>query len=316
MPTVYLNGEYLPEDEARVPVTDRGFLLADGVYEVTPAYRGRFFRLAEHRERMAFGLRELRIDWDLDGLEEAHRQLLERNDLTGVEVSLVYFQVTRGCAPRTHAFPSPPCEPTLFGSAKVYERDPRERWEEGYRAITVPDRRWARADIKSIALLPNVLAQQAAVESDAKDALLVKDGTAIEGSHNNVFFVFGGTAVTHPPSHQILGGITRDFVLELCRDRGIPVEERAVPIEEARRADEIFFTGTTTEVRPSVELDGEPVGDGTVGPVARRLYDAFVEGVARETGGEGGAGEQEAREDLEAAESAGQGTAAAVSDLI
>lgn len=285
MPTVFLNGEYLPEDEACVSVTDRAFLLADGVYEVTPAYRGRFFRMAEHRERMRFGLDELRIDWDLAGLEEAHRELLERNDLTDAEVSIVYFQVTRGCAPRTHAFPDPSCEPTLFGYAKRFDRDPRERWEEGYRAVTVPDRRWARADIKTTALLPNVLAQQDAVEAGAEDALLVKDGIAIEGSHNNVFFVFDGTAVTHPPSHQILRGITRDFVLELCRDRGIPLEERAVPIEDARRADEIFFTGTTTEVRPTVELDGEPVGDGGVGPVARTLYDAFLEGVGR-TGAE------------------------------
>ncbi len=276
---VYLDGAYLPKAEARVSVDDRGFLLADGVYEVTPAYRGSFFRLDRHMDRLARGLRELRIDFDLDPVPEIHGRLLEENGLTGDEVSIVYLQVTRGVAPRTHAFPPGPVAPTVYAFAGVYGRPSRERWERGYRAITVPDRRWGRVDIKSIALLPNVLAQQAAVDAGVKDALLVRDGIALEGSHNNVCFVFDGTVVTHPPTHEILHGVTREYVLELAREEGIPVEERAVQVEEIHAADEIFFTGTTTEVRPCVEVDGRPVADGSVGPVTRRLFGAFLEGV-------------------------------------
>ena len=143
---------------------------------------------------------------------------------------------------------------------------------------TVPDQRWARVDIKSIGLLPNVLAQQEAVEAGVEDALLVKDGVALEGSHNNVFAVLDGVVTTHPATHSILHGICREYVIELAREQGLSVEERPVLLEEMRGADEIFFTGTTTEVRPTVRLDGELVGDGKVGPVARALYEAFLEG--------------------------------------
>lgn len=276
---VYLDGAYLPKAEAKVSVDDRGFLLADGVYEVVPAYGGTFFRLDRHMDRLARGLRELRIDYDVDSVPEIHRRLLEENGLADEEVAIVYLQVTRGVAPRTHAFPPGSVPPTVYAFAGVYARPSRERWEEGYRAITVPDRRWSRVDIKSIALLPNVLAQQAAVDAGVKDALLVRDGIALEGSHNNVCFVFDGSVVTHPTTHEILHGVTREYVLELARENGIRVEERAVQVEEMHAADEIFFTGTTTEVRPCVEVDGRPVADGAVGPVTRRLFDAFLEGV-------------------------------------
>ncbi len=280
MGTVYLNGEFLPKAEARVSVDDRGFLLADGIYEVSAAYRGRFFRLGRHLDRMRFGLRELKIGYDPSPLVEVHEQLLRRNDLEGAEVSTVYVQITRGVANRTHHFPAPPLPPTVYAFAARYVRPPREEWEKGYRAIMVPDRRWSRVDIKSIALLPNVLAQQAAVEAGAKDALLVKDGVALEGSHNNVFAVFGKTVVTHPASNAILHGITREYVLELARSLGFPVHERAIQVEDLLGASEVFFTGTTTEIRPTVELDGRSVGDGRVGPVSRALYEAFLEGVS------------------------------------
>lgn len=289
MSTVYLDGEYLPEDEARVSVNDRGFLFGDGVYEVTPAYRGNFFRLDRHMKRMRHGLDALRIDYGLDELPEIHRRLLDENGLADADVSTVYIQVTRGVAPRTHHFPPDPVPPTVYAFAGAYHRPSRERWSRGYRAVTVPDRRWSRVDIKAIALLPNVLAQQAAVEAGVKDAVLVKDGVALEGSHNNLFFVFGDTVVTHPASHEILHGITREFVLELAADEGFDVEERAVPVEEMFEADEVFFTGTTTEVRPCVEIDGRPVGDGSVGPVSRALFDAFLAGVERVVEADAGA---------------------------
>jgi len=284
MSIVFLNGEFLPAEEAHVSVDDRGFLFADGIYEVTPAYRGSLFRFPQHRERFRKGLCELRLDYDSAGLEALHRRLLDENGLQDAEQAYVYLQVTRGAAPRGHAFPKDPVPPTVYAFARAFQRPARDRWEEGWTAVTVPDRRWSRVDIKTIALLPNCLAQQAAVEAGADDAVLVKDGVALEGSHNNLFAVFDGVVTTHPASHEILHGITRGFVLELAAGLGIPVKERAIPLEEFRRADEVFFTGTTVEIRPTVRVDGDPVGDGKVGPVARALGEAFVTATDRVAG--------------------------------
>lgn len=275
MSIVYLNGQYLPEDEARVPVTDRGFLFADGVYEVTPAYRGRFFLMEHHRDRLLRGLCELRIDADVGGLAEVHDRLLAENGLRDEEVSYVYVQITRGAAPRSHAFPRGPVSPTVYAFARKFTRPSAEVWERGYAAITVPDRRWARADVKTIALLPNVLAQQAAVEAGVDDAVLVRDGMALEGAHNNFFAVFGRTIVTHPRSNVILPGITRGFVVDMAREMGFEVEERPIQVEELSRVDETFFTGTTTEVRPTVRIDGRVVANGAPGPVTRELAAEF-----------------------------------------
>ena len=263
MSTVYLNGEYVCKERATISVDDRGFLLSDGLYEVTPAYKGRLFRFEQHMGRLRHGLDALRITYDTAGLPEMHQRLLAENDLEGEDVSIVYLQITRGVAPRTHHFPPEGTLPTVYAFAKAFHRPDQERWEQGYSAITVPDRRWARVDLKTI-------------------ALLVKDGVALEGSHNNVFGVFDGVVTTHPATHEILRGVGRGFVMELARGMGMTVVERAIPVEEMRGADEIFFTGTTTEVRPTVELDGRPVGDGTVGPVARALYEAFKAGVVEE----------------------------------
>lgn len=289
MATVYLNGDYLPKDEARVSVDDRGFLLADGVYEVTAVYGGSYFRLEEHIERMRRGLRAVRIDFDPDELASVHDGLLEENGLVEADDALVYVQVTRGAAPRTHAFPGDGVEPTVYGFAKAWSPPSRERWEEGYEAVTVPDRRWARVDIKSIALLPNVLAQQAAVDAGASESILVRDGVALEGGHANLFAVLDGTVVTHPATNVILPGISRRAVLELAVGNGVPVEERPIFIEELGDAEEVFLTGTTTEVRPVVRIDGGPVDDGEPGPLTRQLYDAFLDLTgatdARELGG-------------------------------
>ena len=278
MSTVYLNGEYLDKDRATISVDDRGFLLSDGIYEVTPAYRGRFFRMERHMGRLRHGLDALRIEYDPAGLPEMHASLIAANTLDTEDVAIIYLQITRGAAPRTHHFPPAGTLPTVYAFAQAYHRPEPADWERGYEAITVPDHRWARVDIKSIGLLPNVLAQQAAVDAGVADALLVKDGVAIEGSHNNVFAVLDGVVTTHPTTNQILHGVTREYVLELAREQGIPVEERPIPLEEMREADEIFFTGTTTEVRPTVRLDDKPVGSGKVGPVAKALYEAFKAG--------------------------------------
>jgi D-alanine transaminase len=273
--TVYLDGAYVPKEEARVSVDDRGFLFADGVYEVTPCYAGVPFHLDRHLARLRRGLAWMRIDFDANALEEVHRRLLTENDLGSAETALVYVQVTRGVAPRTHAFPVEPVTPTVYAFAKTWTRPAPERWDRGFRAITVPDRRWARVDIKTIALLPNVLAYQAGVDAGVDDVIQVRDGIALEGAHNNFFGVFDGTVVTHPLTHAVLPGVSRGLVLELAAKNGMPVQERPIAVEELGAAEELFFTGTTSEVRPTVEVDGRPVGDGRVGPVTRALAQAF-----------------------------------------
>ena len=276
MSTVYLNGEYLPKEKAFISVDDRGFLFGDGIYEVTAAYRGNLFRFPRHVARMNRGLAALRIAFDPAGVEEIHRRLLAENGLKEAAVSYVYLQITRGVAKRTHKFPDPAPTPTLYLFAGEYSRPPRERWEQGYKAVTVNDVRWARRDLKTIQLLPNVLAAQAPTDFGVDEIVFVDDGMAIEGSHNNFFMVFGNTVVTHPLSNQILPGITREVVLELAGKLGYPVEERPVTVEEMHKADEAFHSGTLSEVKPCIEVDGKPVGNGKVGPVTRALFDAFL----------------------------------------
>jgi len=276
MSIVYLNGEYLPKAEARISVEDRGFLFSDGVYEVTSFYRGVPFALDRHLARLERGLAFMRIRQDVAGLEAVHRELVARNGLETAERSLVYLQITRGAAPRTHHFPPADVPPTVYAHAVSWNRPADEVWGRGFSAATLPDRRWSRVDVKTIGLLPNVLAYQAAKDQGADDAILVRDGVALEGAHQNFWGVFDGVAVTHPETNLILPGITRGVVMELARQIGVPVAERPIMVEELEAADELFFTGTTGEVRPCVRVDGRPVGDGRVGPVTRRLSDALL----------------------------------------
>lgn len=276
MTTVFLNGSFMPKEQASISPDDRGFLLGDGIYEVTPFYEGVPFGFDRHMARLRDGLRELRIDYDVDSLGEMHHRLLAENSLEGAERSMVYMQITRGAAPRTHYFPEGDVEPTIYAFAKAWNRPDDETWNRGFTAATVPDRRWSRVDIKTICLLPNALAFQAAKDMGADDAILVRDGVAIEGAHQNFWGVFGETVVTHPTTGHILPGITRAIVLEEARARGLDVRERPIQVEELAHADELFFTGTTGEVRPIREVDGRPVGSGVAGPVTRRLSGAFL----------------------------------------
>ena len=277
MSTVYLNGAFVPSEEAVVSVEDRGFLLGDGVYEVAPFYEGVALFLDRHMRRLRRSLDAIRIDFDVTGLDGILRKLVLLNQLEGADRSLVYLQITRGCALRTHYFPEGRVEPTVYAFAKTWSRPADEVWNRGFRAITVPDLRWPRVDIKTICLLPNALAFQAAKDAGVDDCILVKDGVAIEGAHQNFWGVFDGVAVTHPETNLILSGITRGVVLELAHARGIPVVERPIMLEELSEAEELFYTGTTGEVRPCVEVDGRPVGDGRVGPVTRALSRALLE---------------------------------------
>jgi len=274
--SVYFNGRYIPKQEVRVSPDDRAFLFADGVYEVIRTYEGRLFRLEEHLARFSRSLCELRISGvDAAGLADVAQELLDRNGLTD-GAAKIYLQVTRGAAERTHTFPVEPPPPTVYGAAARVHDCPEER-ENGFKAILVPDLRWARCDIKSLALLPNVLAAQQASEAGAEEAILVRDGAVTEGSHTNVCAVFDGELVTAPLSNYILPGITRQAVLELCGEVGVPVRLFPILTEQLKRADEIMIVGTTTEVGPVVQVDERRVGDGRPGPVARQLQEAFRE---------------------------------------
>jgi D-alanine transaminase len=285
MSIVYLNGEFLPKDEAKISPDDRGFLLADGLYEVTPFYEGAAFCLDRHLARLEHGLRWARIRQSLDSLANMQRRLIAENRLETAETSLTYVQITRGVAPRTHYFPTESVEPTVYAYAKAWDRPSPERWSQGFTAATVPDRRWSRVDIKTIGLLPNAMAFQDAIDAGADDALLVRDGVAIEGAHMNFWGVIDGVLVTHPTTGHILPGITRGVILELAAEHGIPVEQRPIQMEELDEAEELFFTGTTGEIRPCVQVDGTPVGDGRVGAISRRLSDLFRAEVEAEKAG-------------------------------
>ncbi len=281
MSTVYLGGRFVPKAEAMVSVDDRGFLLADGVYEVVPFYGGVPFYLDRHLARLRYSLDAVRIDYDTAGAGDVIRELVTANGLEREERALVYLQVTRGAAPRTHWFPDPAVEPTVYGYAKAWTRPPDAAWSRGFTAITVPDRRWTRVDIKTVNLLPNVLAFQAARDAGVDDAILVRDGVAIEGAHQNFWAVIDGAVVTHPATNLILAGITRGVVLDLARAAGMRVEERPIQLEEVAAAQELFFTGATAEVRPCTQVDGRTIGKGGAGSVTRELSRALLELVER-----------------------------------
>ena len=276
MSTVYLNGEYIPKEKAFISVDDRGFLFGDGIYEVTAVYRGKMFRWDRHLARMQRGLAALRIGFDPSTLEEVHNRLIQENGLASAPISYIYTEITRGVAKRTHKFPPVPPTPTVYLFSGVYQRPAREDWEKGYRSVTVHDQRWARRDLKTIQLLSNVFAAQSAADHGVDEIVYVNEGMAIEGSHNNLFMVFGDTVVSHPLSNQVLPGITREVVIELAKELGYGVQERPVPLAEMFDADEVFHSGTLSEVKPCVEVDGKSIGDGKVGPVTRAIFDAFL----------------------------------------
>jgi len=271
----YLDGAYVPRAEARVSADDRGFLFGDGGYEVTRAIDGRLFEAERHRVRLARTLHALRIDYphaEIAALDEVALRLLRENDLLQGEAT-VYVQVTRGAAlPRTHHFPPAGTRPTVYLAAQRFV-PPAGLRERGASVITVPDIRWSRCDLKTVNLLPNAMAKQQAVEAGCDEALFVRDGVVMEGAHTNVCFVLDGELRTAPLTNYILGGVTRDVVLALAAEAGIPVREYPLLREEVARASEAFLTSTTSDVLPVVRIDGAPVGDGAPGPVARRLLE-------------------------------------------
>ena len=273
MPTVYLNGRFVPEAEAGISPLDRGFLFADAIYEVVRYDRGRPYRLAEHLERMQGGLAAIRIAATTDFFEAAGQRLLADNGLLEKD-AFVYAQVSRGAAPRYHAFPPEGTTPTVFAFAREVDPPPSA---EGGRAILLTDERWGRCDIKSVMLLPNVLAAQKAREAGAVDAILVRDGFALEATKANLFLVAKGVLRTAPNGPRILPGVTRGAVIEAARRIGFSVEERAFTVEEMYSAQEVFLALTTLWTYPLVAVEGRPVGGGKPGPAARMIREALVE---------------------------------------
>jgi D-alanine transaminase len=271
--TVFLNGEFLPLAEAKVPVLDRGFIFGDGVYEVVPVYSKVPFRLEEHLIRLERSLAAV-------GIRNPYTREQWRGFLAGVverqafEDQAVYFQVTRGVAKRDHAFPKN-AEPTVFMMSNPLVPPPAALVEKGASAITARDNRWLRCDIKSISLIGNVLLRQLSAEADAVETVLFRDGKLTEASSSNVFVVKGEVIYSPPKNELILPGITYDVVVELAHANKLPLEFRSISEAEVRGADELWVTSSSKEVLAVVELDGRAVGDGKPGPLFRRMFQLY-----------------------------------------
>ena len=270
----YLNGQYAPNEEIKISPQDRGFQFADGVYEVIRSYGGHLFELDAHMKRLERSLREMKLNFaDVEGLKGVCRKLIQDNELSGGD-ALVYIQITRGAHPRDHGYPSADVAPTVYAVSRSYTPHVKEK-VEGIRVVLLPDIRWARCDVKTVALLPNVMAHQQALDAGAHEAVLVRDGIVTEGTRFNVFGVFDGTVMTAPKTNYILPGITRDVVLRLCGEKGIPVNEYPMSITQLREAEELIAVGTGTEVTPIVRVDDWTVAEGRAGPITRRLQQAL-----------------------------------------
>ena len=275
--TIYLNGEYLPIEEAKISVLDRGFIFGDGVYEVIPVYSRKPFRLEEHLRRLQHSLDGIRLANPHGNAEWAELigELVARN---AGEDQYLYLHITRGAARRDHAFPKPPVAPTVFMMSNPLSTPPAELLASGIACVTAPDNRWLRCDIKAIALLPNVLLRQMAVDAGCAETILMRtvpmtgDDFMTEGAASNIFAVKNGTLLAPPKDNLMLPGITYDVVLELAAANGIPHEVRRVMKEEVFSADELLLTSSTKEVLAITQLDGKPVGNGKPGAMFARLH--------------------------------------------
>jgi len=265
-PIVYLNHEFMPLAEARISPLDRGFLFADGVYEVIPVYAGKSFRLQGHLDRLKRSLNGIRLSPPMTDAEwrQAIETLINHNG--GGELS-IYLQVTRGAAPhRDHAFPDG-TEPTVFMMATPRKPPEPGLLSEGVRAITLDDIRWRYCHLKTVALLPNILLRQEAVDAGCAEAILIREGLVTEGAASNVFVIHDGKLLTPPRGPLLLPGITRDLLLELAKEHGIPCRESEITLDQLAEASEIWLTSSTREILPVTEIDGRPVGSGEPGPI-------------------------------------------------
>jgi len=272
---IYLNGKLITKTEAVISPEDRGFNFADGIYEVIKYYGGKPFRYADHLERLRRSLREIRIDFnDFDKIETIFQTLLEQNNLANQEAG-IYLQITRGSRTRIHHFPEN-MSPTVYATAFPFA----SKWDQlknGVKVITTEDIRWLRCDIKSISLLPNVLAAENAHKQNAVEAIFIRNGIVTEGSHSSFMAVKNGVVYTHPDSNLILPGITKKVVMEICKAHNIKMLEEGIPATELSTMDEMMIVGTGSEVTPVIQIDENPVGNGKPGPVTLFIQKKFFE---------------------------------------
>lgn len=274
MNTAYFNGKFLPKDEIKINPDDRGFLFADGVYEVVRWYKGFFYDMTSHITRLKRSLRELRINWpDAGTFQSIAFDLIKQNKLEESD-AMVYLQVTRGVAKRNHSFPSPETTPTIYAYVWGLKPDLLSK-ENGIKVMLKEEIRWSRCDIKSIALLPNTLSFQEAHENGMKECVFIRNGLVTEGSHSNIFFVYDGTIYTHPESNHILSGITRKNIVRIASESGIRVKEEAMQENRIRSCSEAFIANTSSEVTPVIEIGGITLGDGVPGPVTKLMREKF-----------------------------------------
>ncbi|MBE0465705.1 MAG: aminotransferase class IV [Candidatus Desulforudis sp.] len=279
----YLDGRITAVDQARVSIDDRAFLFGDGIYEVVRSYGGVFFGLEEHMARMARSAAAIEMELPLSeaGFVALVRELRQKSE---IDDAMVYIQVSRGVEPRRHIY-DPGLKPQVLITVRHVPHIPERYWTHGVTAVTVPDIRWGMCHVKATSLMANIMAGHRARQNGADEAIFVRDdGTVTEAYASNVFIVRDGEVWTHPLNNRILGGITRQFVLELCSGLGVPFREAVVTREEMRGAGEVFLTNSVHEVRAAVEIDGRPVADGRPGPVTGRLIQAYKELVRLRTG--------------------------------
>lgn len=274
MPDIgYLNGLFSPLEEIKISPDDRGFLFGDGVYEVIRAYHGVPAFWSEHFARLARSAREIQLKFSLEQTD-FQRLLLSGLQQSGYREGKIYIQVTRGVAPRDHIFPAKE-EPTIFLSFRKMVSLSKEVCRRGVSAITLPDIRWDRCDIKSLNLLPNVLAKQKAHEANAFEAIFVRDGWVSEGATSNIFVVRDGVIITPERNHFVLAGVTQQQVVMLAQAKGLDVQFRPIPVSDLFRYDEVFLVGTTIEVLPVIQVNGQPIRDGNPGPITTTLQQQF-----------------------------------------
>lgn len=282
MKSVILNGEIINRDDAKIDIEDRGYQFGDGVYEVIRVYNGKMFTATEHLQRLIDSGKKIMMDipYTVDGMKEMLLELIEKNQL---QDGTIYMQVTRGVSARNHSFPSKDVQPTLTAYTNEVKR-PEENMQLGVKTVLNDDIRWLLCDIKSLNLIGNVLAKQKAVENGCYEVIQHRNGTVTEGSSSNVVMIKDGKVITHPADNLILNGITRQVILKTCVNNAIPFEERTFTLEELYEADEVFVSGTTTEITPVIEIEGKKVGNGIPGPVTRKLQELFENEIAKECG--------------------------------
>jgi D-alanine transaminase len=279
MEIAYFNGNYLPHENIHISPDDRGFLFADGVYEVIRWYEGFFYDMEGHMARLMRSMEGIRLTWDEAGsFPSVAQELIKRNNLHSLPV-LVYLQVTRGVARRSHAFPSPDVPPTVYAFARSF-RPEKEVISSGINTILKEDTRWASCNIKSVSLLPNILSFQEARKAGAYEYIFYRNDIITECAHSNIFFVINDVLTTHPESEKILSGITRKNVLHLAHEAGIPVSETALRVNQLDEITEAFVTNTSFEIAPVIAINDKIVGDSVPGPVTKLLRNKFDTSVA------------------------------------